>query len=269
MGILNVTDDSFSGDGLGGDVDAAVRLAKQMVVAGADVLDIGGESSRPGSMEVPLDVELERVIPVLESLSRQLDVPLSIDTTKAEVARQALAAGASIVNDIWGMRLEPAMREVVAESGAWAVLMHNREATARVDDVGGHYPDVEYGDVVREVRGWLAEAAQQVQAAGAARERLILDPGLGFGKTYEQNLELIRRLPELRSLGFPVLVGASRKSFTGRAWRLPVEQRLETSLAVLTLCIAGRADMVRVHDVGPSVRAARMADEIVRVQGAG
>lgn len=267
MGILNVTDDSFSGDALGPDVDAAVRLAKQMVQAGADALDVGGESTRPGSVEVPLEEELGRVVPVIESIGKRLSIPISVDTTKAEVARQALAAGATMINDVWGMRRDPAMREVAATGGAWVVLMHNREAAASVDEVGGHYANVRYSDVVSEVGDWLAEAAQQAQAAGVSRERIILDPGLGFGKTYAQNLELVRRLPELGRLGFPILVGASRKSFTGRAWRLPVGERLETSLAVLTLCIAGGADIVRVHDVAASVRAARMADAIVRTSG--
>jgi dihydropteroate synthase len=264
MGILNVTPDSFSGDALGADVDAALRRAERMLAEGADIIDVGGESTRPGAQPVPLDEELARVVPVVEALARRFPVPISVDTTKSEVARQALAAGATIVNDVWGMRRDPAMAAVAAGSAEWVVLMHNREARPSADHVGGHYADVRYADVVAEVAAWLRDSAEVAIAGGVTRERIILDPGLGFGKTYAQNLELIRRLPELNALGYPLLVGASRKSFTGRALDLPLDQRLETSLAVLTLCIAGGADIVRVHDVLPSVRAARMADEIVR-----
>ena len=264
MGILNVTPDSFSGDALGADVEAALRQAETMAEAGADILDVGGESTRPGASEVPLEEELRRVVPVVRALAERFELPISVDTTKAEVARRALGAGAAIVNDVWAMRRDPAMPGVVAEAGAWVVLMHNRRAPAAVDEVGGHYAEVTYARVVAEVVGWLAEAGRLAEAAGVERRRIIVDPGLGFGKTYSQSLEVIRRLPELKSLGLPILVGASRKSFTGRALRLAVDRRLETSLAAMVLCIAGGADIVRVHDVGPSVRAARMADEIVR-----
>jgi dihydropteroate synthase len=268
MGILNVTPDSFSGDGLGTDLGATLRQAEQMVAEGADLLDVGGESTRPGAEPVGLDEELRRVVPVVEALARRFDLPISIDTTKAEAASRAVEAGATMVNDIWAMRHDPAMVGVVAEAGCWVVLMHNREAVPSVDEVGGHYADVRYADVVAEVGAWLLEATRAAESAGVRRERIVLDPGLGFGKTYRQNLELIRRLSELRVLGYPLLVGASRKSFTGRAQRLPVDQRLESSLATMVLCIAGGADVVRVHDVGPAVRAARMADEIVRRTGA-
>lgn len=264
MGILNVTPDSFSGDALGTDVEAALRGAERMVADGADILDVGGESSRPGGAEVALDEELRRVVPVIEALARRFAVPISVDTTKAEVARQALAGGASLVNDIWAMRRDQDMAGVVVERGAWVALMHNRPAAASVDAIGGHYVEVQYSDVVAELVDWLAESIRLAESRGVARARMIVDPGLGFGKTYRQNLEIIRRLPELAGLGLPILVGASRKSFTGRALGLPIEQRLETSLAALTLCIAGGADVVRVHDVGASVRAARMADEVVR-----
>ena len=264
MGILNVTPDSFSGDALGADVGAALRQAETMAEAGADILDVGGESTRPGASEVPLEEELGRVVPVVRALAQRFELPISVDTTKAAVARRALGVGATIVNDVWAMRRDRAMPGVVAEAGAWVVLMHNRQAPAAVDDVGGHYAEVRYADVVAEVMGWLAEAVRLAESTGVERGRIIVDPGLGFGKTYSQSLEVIRRLPELQSLGLPILVGASRKSFTGRALRLPVDQRLETSLAAMVLCIAGGADIVRVHDVGPAVRAARMADEIIR-----
>ena len=267
MGILNITPDSFSGDGLGTDLGATLRQAEQMVTAGADLLDVGGESTRPGAASVGLDEELARVIPIVEALAHRFEVPISIDTTKAEVARRAVEAGATMVNDVWAMRRDPAMAGVVAAAGCWAVLMHNREAVPSVDAVGGHYADVRYVDVVAEVSTWLLEAAGVAESAGVPRARIVLDPGLGFGKTYRQNLELIRRLSELRALGYPLLIGASRKSFTGRAQRLPIDQRLESSLATMVLCIAGGADVVRVHDVGPAVRAAGMADEIVRRAG--
>ena len=264
MGILNITPDSFSGDALGYDQDAALRQAERMVEDGADVLDVGGESTRPGASEVPLAEELRRVVPLVEALAGRFDVPLSVDTSKAEVARQALAAGASIVNDVWAMRRDPAMAQVVASAGAWVVLMHNRTASPSADELGGHYAEVAYDDVVAETIAGLEESAGLAERAGVERKRIIVDPGLGFGKTYGQNLAVIQRLSELRRLDLPILVGASRKSFTGRALRLPVDRRLETSLAAMVLCIAGGADLVRVHDVGPSVRAARMADEVVR-----
>lgn len=264
MGILNATPDSFSGDGLGANVDAAVRQAEQQAADGADILDVGGESTRPGAEPVSVAEELARVIPVIEALAGRIDVPISVDTTKAEVAHRALRAGASIVNDVWAMRRDPNMAGLVASAGCWVVLMHNRAAPPSIDEVGGHYADVRYADVVREVGDWLTSAARDAEAAGVRRDRIVLDPGLGFGKTYRQNLELIRRLPELRGLGYPLLIGASRKSFTGRAQRLPLEERLEASLATLVLSIAGGADLVRVHDVRPSARAARMADQIVR-----
>jgi dihydropteroate synthase len=264
MGILNVTPDSFSGDSLGDDVDAALRLAEEMAEGGADILDVGGESTRPGASQVPLEEEITRVVPVVEALERRFELPISVDTTKSEVARQALAAGATIVNDVWALRRDPGMAGAVAAADAWLVLMHNREASPRADELGGHYADVHYADVVKEVMEYLAEAARWAELAGVGRQKLIVDPGLGFGKTYTQNLELIRRLPEVTQLGLPLLVGASRKSFTGRAQRLAIDERLETSLAVLTLCVACGADVVRVHDVGPSVRAARMADQIIR-----
>jgi dihydropteroate synthase len=266
MGILNVSPESFSGDSVGTDLGAALRRAEQMVGEGADILDVGGESSRPGADEVLLEDELRRVVPVIEALSRRLEVPLSVDTSKSEVARHSLEAGATMVNDVWAMQRDSAMSSVVAASRAWVVLMHNRPAPPVVDRLGGHYADVHYSDVVEEVRHALAESARAAKAAGLDGDRIIVDPGLGFGKTYAQNLELIRRLPELRGLDLPVLIGASRKSFTGRARELPVTQRLEPSLAVMTLCIAGGADIVRVHDVGPSVRAARMADEVTRAK---
>lgn len=264
MGILNVTPDSFSGDGLGGDLGAVLRAAEQMLADGADLLDVGGESTRPGAAPVPVEEELRRVGPVVEALTRQLDAPISVDTTRPEVAARALEHGAVMINDVWGLKLDERLAGPIASGGAWIALMHNRAAAARRDELGGYYADVEYSDVVEEVGRRLGQAVERAVALGIRADRIIVDPGLGFGKTYHQNLDLIRRLPELRALGQPLLVGASRKSFTGRAQRLAVDQRLETSLAVLTLLIAGGADLIRVHDVKASVRAARMADQVLR-----
>jgi dihydropteroate synthase len=197
-------------------------------------------------------------------LAARFEVPLSVDTSKAEVARQALAAGAVMVNDVWALSRDEQLGSIAARADAWVVLMHNRRAAASRDALGGYFEQVDYDDLLRDVADWLRLAAAQAIERGVRRDRIVLDPGLGFGKTYRQNLELIRRLAELRALEFPLLVGASRKSFTGRLLGLPVEQRLETSLATLVLMVANGADLVRVHDVGASVRAARMTDEIVR-----
>jgi dihydropteroate synthase len=264
MGILNATPDSFSGDGLGLDLEAILRRAESFVRDGADLLDVGGESSRPGAEPIPLAEELRRVVPAVEALAARFDTPISVDTSKAEVARQALAAGASMVNDIWALSLDQQLGAVVAGADAWVVLMHNRRAAASRDALGGYFEQVDYQDLVQEVSDGLRLAAARAIQQGVRPERILVDPGLGFGKSYAQNLDLVRRLSELRSLDFPLLVGASRKSFTGRLLALPVERRLETSLATLVLMIAQGADVVRVHDVGPSVRAARMTDEIVR-----
>ncbi len=263
MGILNVTPDSFSGDGVT-DVAAAVARAEQFVRDGADIIDVGGESTRPGAAFVPEDVERARVEPVIRALAARLAVPLSVDTSRAPVAAAALAAGATIVNDVWALHRDPALAGVVARSGAALVLMHNRAATATVDALGGHYDDVRYADVVADVIAWLRESIAVAVAAGIPRAQLIADPGIGFGKTVAQNLELMRRLPELRALGIPLLAGTSRKSFIGLTLNLPVEDRLEGTAATVALSIAGGAEIVRVHDVRAMARVARMADAIVR-----
>jgi dihydropteroate synthase len=244
MGIINVTPDSFSGDGLAGQTAAAVRHGVAMVEEGADIIDVGGESTRPGAEPVPLEEELRRVVPVVRELAAAVDVPISVDTYKAAVAREALAAGATMVNDISGMRFDPGMAEVVAKSGAGVVLMHIL-GTPRDMQVDPHYDDV-------------------MMEIGVERERIVVDPGIGFGKTREHNLEIIRRLGELRSLGMPILLGVSRKSFIGATLDLPPEERLEGTAAAVAIGIANGADIVRVHDVGPMIRVARMTDAIVR-----
>lgn len=255
MGIVNVTPDSFSGDGLlmrGRYVDAAVELGRRMAAEGADLLDVGGESSRPGHDPVPVDEERRRVVPVIEALREALpDMPVSVDTTKAEVAAAALEAGASMVNDVWGIAAEAELLAVAAERGTPIVLMHNR-AEAR------------YRNVMAEVIAELEAAVGRAEAAGVARDAIVVDPGIGFGKTPDQNLALLRDLALLRVLGRPILLGTSRKSTIGRVLDLPAEERLEGTLATTALAVAAGVDIVRVHDVGANVRAARMADAVVR-----
>jgi dihydropteroate synthase len=255
MGILNVTPDSFSGDGLirGGDpVAAAVEQARTMVGEGADILDLGGESTRPGHAPVDAPTEIARVIPALRAIREALpDVPLSIDTTKVEVGEAALAAGAHLLNDVWGVGPDPAMAELAASAGVPLLVMHNR-AEAR------------YDDVVTEVVADLRAALERAERAGVAPLDLIVDPGIGFGKTADHNVTLLRHLDALLSLGRPVLLGTSRKSTIGRILDLPAEERLEGTLATTALGIAKGVDIVRVHDVRANVRAARVADAIVR-----
>ena len=253
MGILNVTPDSFSDGGRFLSPDAAVERALAMEKEGADIIDVGGESARPGADPVPVEEELRRVLPVLERLRGKLRIPISIDTTKAEVAEAALRAGASIVNDISALRFDPAMAPLVAKFGAGLVLMHML-GTPKTMQQAPHYEDV-----VTEVRDFLAERAQYAQSQGIPREAIAVDPGIGFGKTVEHNLELLRRLPELVELGFPVLVGPSRKSFIGAILGLGVEERLEGTLAACAVAVVRGADILRVHDVKEVRRAADLA----------
>jgi dihydropteroate synthase len=255
MGILNVTPDSFSGDGVGDDVGAAVRRALMLAEEGADVIDIGGESTRPSKTREPVsvDVEMTRVIPVIRELAGRLTVPMSIDTRKAAVADAALDAGAVIVNDVWGLRGDPDMvRVVAAHPGTGLVVMHNQHGT-------------EYGDLLDDVCLGLRESVAAAEAAGIPVERVIIDPGFGFAKTPAHNLELIRRLGELLGLGRPVLVGPSRKSTIGLLTDgADQSKRLEGSLAFATLAVRAGAHMVRVHDVAATLRALRVADAVVR-----
>jgi dihydropteroate synthase len=269
MGIVNCSLDSFSGDGISLSA-AAIDQGIRFVDEGADILDIGGESTRPGSNRVQAEEEMRRVLPVIEGLSTRVQVPLSVDTSRASVARAATAAGASIVNDVWALGRDPEMARFVAESGSGVILMHNRVANAVVGSLGGHYERVEYerDDIVEAVGEELARSVGVAQAAGIARDRIIVDPGIGFGKSVDQNLELLRRLGRLKTraylAGLPLMVGTSRKSVIGLTLDLPVEQRLEGTLATLALAIAQGVDMVRVHDVRAAVRCCHMADAIVR-----
>ncbi len=259
MGILNVTPDSFSGDGLlaaaAEPVAGAVALGRRMVEDGADVLDVGGESSRPGHAPVAADLELARVGPVIRALHHALpDVPLSIDTTKPEVAAAAIDLGASLVNDVWGVAADDRLLRQAAEREVPVVLMHNR-AEAR------------YVNLLPEILGDLQRALERALAAGVAWERLLVDPGFGFGKTPEHNLALLRELPALRLLGRPILLGTSRKSTLGKVLDLPPQERVEATLATTVLAAMAGVDIVRVHDVRANVRAARMADAVVRRGG--
>jgi len=259
MGILNMTPDSFSGDGLGDDLDAAVTQAQAMQAAGADILDVGGMSTRPGSAEISEAAEIRRVVPLIRRLVAAVDVPLSVDTYRAAVADAALAAGAVIVNDISGLHAEPALAAVVARHGAALVLMHI-QGTPRTMQQNPHYDDL-----LGEVSAYLREGQTWALAAGILATHLWADPGIGFGKTLTHNLELLRRLGELRALGMPLLVGTSRKAFIGRilGGRPPAERVAGTG-ATVALAIAHGASIVRVHDVGPASDVARVADAIVR-----
>lgn len=268
MGILNVTPDSFSGDGLVGEgVEGAVAQARAFVNAGVDILDVGGESTRPGADPVPLEEELERVIPVIERLSEEFETLISIDTYKARVAEKALAKGAHLVNDVWGLRADPELRNVVAEHEVPVILMHNRSDPSNAEikkQLGGRYVGIEYDHLLEDVKQELMDSVQIALDAGIPRGSILLDPGIGFGKTVEQNLELLNRLDEIRALGFPVLVGPSRKSFIGYTLDLPPEERLHGTAATVSVAIIRGADVVRVHDVVEMVRVAKMTDAIVR-----
>lgn len=250
MGILNVTPDSFSDGGQFQDVDAALRHAEEMIRDGADILDVGGESTRPGHVQVSEEEEIRRVVPVIRRLKEQFDIPVSIDTYKSRVARAALDAGADLVNDIWGLKYDRELAGVIAEYGVPCCLMHNREKA-------------EYKAFIPEVLEDLRESVGLAEAAGISAERIILDPGIGFGKTYEMNLEMLRHLQELKSLGYPILLGTSRKSVIGLTLDLPADQREEGTLVTTVLGIQSGCSFVRVHDVKANVRAARMTEAIL------
>jgi dihydropteroate synthase len=299
MGILNITPDSFSGDGLlpsppailpsppaplplppesggrrahvpGGEGRKIIGLeqARRFLAAGADILDIGGESTRPGSQPVSAEEELRRVLPSIHAIRTEFpDALISIDTYKAIVAEKAIQAGANIINDVWGLRADPDLAGVAARHKVPVVLMHNRSKPANVEvreRLGNAYLGAEYRDLLEDVKRELLELVEIARAAGIPDENILLDPGIGFGKTVSQNLELINRLDELHTLGFPILLGPSRKSFIGYTLDLPADQRLEGTAATVAVGIARGADIVRVHDVEAILRVARMTDAIVR-----
>jgi dihydropteroate synthase len=255
MGICNLSPDSFSGDGLGSDLEATVAQAQRMVAEGADIIDVGGESTRPGTAPLSveyIDAELRLVIPAIERLAAEIKVPISIDTYRSGVARRALEAGAAIINDIWGLKRDPAIAGVAAKAGVPIILMANeRDAPPKAGILAKVLADLEWG----------IKAAEK---AGIAPENIIVDPGIGFGKTLEQNLELVNRLAALKRLGKPILLGTSRKSMIGLVLDLPVDKRLEGNLAVTAIGIANGADIVRVHDVKQTALVCKMADAIIR-----
>jgi dihydropteroate synthase len=263
MGILNLSPDSFSGDGVGDSIEAALARARQLASEGADVIDVGGESTRPGSAPVSADEEIRRVVPVIEKLAEEISVPISIDSYKSEVALRALEAGAKMLNDQWGLKRDPHLAELAAERGVPLILMSNQR------DKGGYDTKLkrdtaDYKDVIVEIISSLKGSLETASKYNVSPENIIIDPGIGFGKTWQQDLEIIQRLGELRELARPILVGSSRKSLIGRVLELPVDDRVEGTTATVAIAIANGADMVRVHDVQQMVRVCRMSDAIIR-----
>ena len=262
MGILNMSPDSFSGDGITS-LEVAVAQAHHFVSEGADILDIGGESTRPGSSPIPVDEEIRRVVPVIERLASEITIPLSIDTYKSEVAQQALKAGVTMINDQWGLKRDQRLAKLAAERGVPLILMSNQR------DKGGYDTGIQrdtayYDDLMTEVASSLNNSVELALKLGVPQENIIVDPGIGFGKTWRQELEIIRRLDELQGLKRPILIGPSRKSFIGMVLELPTDERLEGTAAAIAIGIAKGADIVRVHDVQQMVRVCRVSDAIVR-----
>ncbi len=271
MGIINATPDSFSGDGIiarGNAADVALNQAREFLSYGADILDVGGESTRPGSAPVDADEEMRRVIPVIRALRENFpEALISIDTYKAQVAEEALNAGAQIINDVWGLRADENLARVAAKYNAPVILMHNRSNPASVEvkeKLGGAYIGAEYQNLVEDVKRELEASVNIAREANIAESQIILDPGIGFGKTREHNLELINRLNEIRAMGYPILLGTSRKSFIGFTLDLPADQRVEGTAATVAVGIARGADMIRIHDVKEMARVAKMTDALVR-----
>ena len=250
MGILNVTPDSFSDGGRWNESDAALRHTEDMIGEGADIIDIGGESTRPGHVQITEEEEIRRVVPVIEAVKARFDVPVSVDTYKSAVARAALEAGADLVNDIWGLKYDPELAGVIAASGAACCLMHNR-----------NQPD--YKDFMTDMCSDLRDTLASAEKAGISMEKIILDPGVGFGKTYENNLEAIRCLERLHELACPVLLGTSRKSVIGLALDLPADERVEGTLATTVLGVMKGAAFVRVHDIKENARVIQMTEAIL------
>jgi dihydropteroate synthase len=279
MGILNITPDSFSGDGIlspslpgrgerGEGIEAALLQAREFLSNGADLLDVGGESTRPGSEPVDADEELERVIPVIEAIKKEFpDALISIDTYKASVAEAGFKAGAQILNDVWGLRADPQLASVAAAFHVPVILMHNRSNPASVEvreQLGNAYIGSNYENLIEDVKRELLISVELAKRAGIEDSHIILDPGIGFGKTRDHNLELINRLAEIRALGFPILLGPSRKSFIGFTLDLPPDQRVEGTAATVAVGITRGADIIRVHDVKEMARVAKMTDAIIR-----
>lgn len=254
MGILNITPDSFSDGGRFDQVQRAIDRTAQMLEQGADIIDIGGESTRPGAQKVGVEEELERVLPIIRAVASRFNIPISIDTYKAEVAKQAIQSGAHIINDVWGAKADPRMAEVAAQTGAPIILMHNRE-------------NKEYSVLIKDMLQDLQESLAIAHQAGVKDESIILDPGIGFAKTYTDNLEVMRRLEQITQLGYPVLLGTSRKLMIGKTLNLPVEERIEGTIATVCLGITKGCHIVRVHDIEKVNRAVKMMDAMLGKEG--
>ncbi|SHK07214.1 dihydropteroate synthase [Tepidibacter formicigenes] len=252
MGILNVTPDSFSDGGEFTSVDIAINRAKEMIKEGADIIDVGGESTRPGSREVSEEEELKRVLPVVKRLIKEIDVPISVDTYKSSVADNVLSIGVPIINDVWGLQRDKNMANVIAKHNAYVVIMHNQ--------MGTEYKE----DIIKSIKTFFKESIKIAKEAGIKDEKIILDPGIGFGKTPEQNMHVMRRLLELNELGYPVLLGTSRKSMIGKILNLPPKERVEGTIATTVMGIIQGIDIVRVHDIKENLRAAKVTDAIYR-----
>jgi len=252
MGILNVTPDSFSDGGKWDTIDKSLRHAQSMVEQGADIIDVGGESSRPGHEKITVNEELDRVLPVIEEMKKRIDIPISVDTCKSGVAKAALRVGADMVNDIWGLKNDEEMAGVISEAGVPCCLMHNRD-------------NMDYSDFISDLIEDLHLSINLARNAGISKDNIILDPGIGFAKTHEMNLEAINRLDEIRKMGYPVLLGASRKRVVGLTLDLPVNERVEGSIAAAIIGLVRGSAMIRVHDVKETFRAIKMAETILKV----
>lgn len=270
MGILNITPDSFSGDGLENSkhpVESALRKVEAFLKFGVDILDIGGESSRPGSNMISADEELDRVIPIIKAVSANFDVPISIDTYKANVASLAIDSGANIINDIWALKYDSQMAIVASSRNVPIILMHNRSNPKSAEfkkNLGGSYIGAKYDNLIEDIKSDLTASIDLAHKAGIPDQNIILDSGIGFGKSVEQNLQLINQTDKLRSLGYPILIGPSRKSFIGHILNLPPDQRREGTAASISVGITKGADIIRVHDVKTMSRIAQMTDAIIR-----
>lgn len=252
MGILNVTPDSFSDGGDYSNIDIAIKHAKEMIEDGADIIDLGGESTRPGHKYVDSEEELKRIVPVIKRLKQEINIPISVDTYKSDVAKEALELGVEMINDIWGLRKDENMAKVIAKYDANVCIMHNQDGT-------------DYDkDIMESIKEFLQESIEIGIKYGIDKNKIVIDPGIGFGKTFEQNLEVLKRLDELKDLGYPILLGTSRKSFIGNVLNLEPKDRVEGTIATTVLGIRDGVDIVRVHDVKENIRAAKMADAIYR-----
>jgi dihydropteroate synthase len=256
MGILNIAPDSFSDGGKYYDPDAAIEHALAMAQEGADIIDIGGESSRPGANDISVEDEITRVLPVIKEVCRRIEKPVSIDTVNSEVAELAIAAGASIINDISALRVDEKIGQIAAKYGAYLILMHMRGTPRDMQD------NTDYDDIMGEVSRFLADSSKRALGMGVPRDKIIIDPGIGFGKSAEGNFTILRNLHRFQELGFPLMIGVSRKSFIGKTLDLDVDERLEGSLAAACYAVLNGADIVRVHDVAATVRALTVVEKI-------